>query len=271
MEIRYFGWSGVTIRHADTSVGFDLFGDEVTWDAVGDAATTILCLTHGHPEHCGSLRRLLSASDAHLHLARTHLVSSPAVVEYITHGGSFAQVNRHSLRNAEGVSIASTQVTTFTWKHMPLLPPGVRPKIEYITHLLSRPIGFVRISTSSIGLPIRAPTLGFHITFADGRTILNYAEGLHRLTDPREVESVARTLPVEVLLFAVEPEDVDVVPRWLKILRPATIFLYEAHRPWRELFRLPYIDLRAYATELSSRYQETRFNVLIYPGQSVTI
>jgi len=260
MEIRYLGWSGVTVRHADTLITFDPFGDGLTGDGIEAATSTILCLTHGHPDHCGSVRRLLAAPGV-----TTDLVSSPAVVDYIARGGPFPRVKLHSLVATESISIGGTQVTAFSWKHLPLLPPGVRPRIEYTAHLLSHPISFMRIGISSLGLPIHAPTLGFHITFADGRSVLNYAEGLHRLTDAREVEAVARTLPADVLMFAVEPEDVEAIPQWLKILQPATVFLYEAHRPWRELFRLSCVDLKAYTAELSSRFRETRFTALVHP------
>jgi len=265
MEVQYFGWSGVAIRRADTLVGFDLFGDAVTWAKLDDPATTILCVTHGHPEHCGSLMRFLATPDAHL--PTTHLISSPPVIAYVTRGSGLPIAHAHALEAGDTVSIDGARVTAFAWKHMPLLPPGVRPKIEYAAHVLSRPIDFARIAFGGLHLPLRAPMLGFHLTFADGTTVLNYAEGLHRITDPREVEAVAHELPADVLLFAVEPEDVQAIPRWLEMLRPAAVFLYEAHRPWRERFRLPSVDLNAYATELSERFQHTRFKTLIYAGQ----
>ncbi len=267
MEIQYFGWSGVAIRRADTLVGFDLFGDAVTWAKLDDPATTILCVTHGHPEHCGSLMRFLATPDARPHLPTTHVISSPPVVDYVTRDSGLPIAHAHALEAGDTVSINGARVTAFGWKHMPLLPPGVRPKIEYAAHVLSRPIDFARIAFGGLHLPLRAPMLGFHITLADGTTVLNYAEGLHRTTDPHEVEAVAHELLADVLLFAVEPEDVQAIPRWLEMLRPATVFLYEAHRPWRERFRLPYVDLDAYATELSDRFQHTRFKTLIDSGQ----
>jgi len=271
MEIRYFGWSGVTIRHGDVVVGVDLFGDAVTWDALGGATTIILFLTHGHPEHCGSLRRFLSQPGARPDLSTTHLISSAAVLDHVARGTALPAANAHPLEAGVGVAIDGTRVTAFAWKHMPLLPPGIRPKIAYAAHLLSHPIELMRIGLSGLRLPMRAPMLGFHMTFADGRTVLNYAEGLHRLTDPREVEAVAQERPAEVLLFAVEPENVAAIPRWINVLRPTTIFLYEAHRPWRELFRLPYVDLETYAIDLSNRFRQMRFGTLIHPGQAVTV
>jgi hypothetical protein len=263
MEIQYFGWSGITISHGDTVVGFDLFGEAVTWDLLPNAATTILCVTHGHPEHCGSLRRFLSAGDARLD--RTHVVSSQPVIDHVTRGLNHA-ANTHPLSRDASVAIDGVRVTAFTWKHMPLLPPGMRAKMSYVTHVLSRPIEFARVASSGLRLPMNAPMLGFHVAFADGSTVLNYAEGLHRLTDPREVEATAQRLPADVLLFAVEPDDVDVIPRWIEILSPSTVMLYEAHRPWREMFNLPYVDLEEYAARLSTRFRQIQFIPLLAAG-----
>ncbi|SRR5581483_5248557 len=266
MDIRYYGWSGLTVRHANTLVGFDLFGAAVKWRTLDTAQTTILCLTHGHPEHCGSLRSLLLADDGRSRLPTTYLVSSASVADYVARGGALPSDNVYGVGANETVSISGTRVSAFAWKHMPLLPSGIQPKVEYIAHVLSHPIELMRIGLSSLSLPMNAPMLGFHITFADGCTVLNYAEGLHRLTERREVEQVAQYLPADTLLFAVEPEDVDVIPHWVEILHPSTVYLYEAHRPWRELFRLPYVDLSDYSQRLSNRFKQTQFRALLLPG-----
>jgi len=260
MEVQYFGWSGITIRHGDTLIGFDLFGEAVTWEALPDAATTMLCVTHGHPEHCGALRRFLSAPGARLD--GTHVISSQPVIDHVTRGLKRA-ANAHALTENAFVAINGSRVSAFEWRHVPLLPPGARAKTSYTAHVLRRPLTFARIAISGFRLPLNAPMLGFRVALADGLTLLNYSEGLHRLTDQREVEMIARALPAQVLLFAVEPEDVKAIPRWIEILSPSTVILYEAHRPWREVFGLPYVDLEAYAAELSARFRQIRFGPLI--------
>lgn len=264
MDIQYFDWSGITLRHGDTIVGFDLFGESVTWNVLPDAATTILCVTHGHPEHCGSLRRFLSAENARLD--RTHVISSPAVIDHVTHGVQIPAANLHPIEKNRVLEIDGVRITAFEWQHMPLLPPSARAKTSYAVHVLRRPIEFARVATGGLRLPMNAPMLGFHVTFADGLRVLNYAEGMHRLTDAHEVESTARQLPADVLLFAVEPEDAAVIPRWIEILSPSMVILYEAHRPWREMFDLPYIDLEDYAAKLSARFRQIEFVPLIVPG-----
>ena len=267
MEIRYFGWSGITVREGDVLVGFDLFGDAVTWDAIGDAATIILCLTHGHPEHAGSMRELLAAPGARLD--GVHLVSSPDVVAHVNKDGLLSDARVHGIADGETITVAGVELTTFIWQHMPLLPPGIWPKVEYAFQLLSHPFDLVQIGLSGLRLPANAPTLGFHVVFADGTRVLNYAEGLHRMTNPDEVATNAARFPAETLLFAVEPDDTADIPRWVDALGPSRAYLYEAHRPWRELFGLPYVDLDDYAVELAERLPDTDFAALTEPGQIV--
>lgn len=269
MQIRYFGWSGISLQHSNTLVGFDLFGDAVAWDVLRLEPTIILCLTHGHPEHAGSLQAFLEASAASAYLANIHLVSSPDVVKHINRNGILAPNNIHMVKDRESVTIAGVTVTAFTWVHMPLLPPGLRPKVEYLFQLILHPIDLIRIGTLGLRLPMNAPQLGFHIAYPDGTTILNYSEGVHRLTNPREVEWVARTLPADTLFFAVEPDDAATIPRWVEMLAPREVYVYEAHRPWRDLFHLPFIDLNHYTCKLSERFETVAFSALTRTGQII--
>ena len=269
MQIRYFGWSGITLQHGNTLIGFDLFGDAVTWDVLRQEPTVILCLTHGHPEHAGSLQAFLEAPQASPHLSNIHLISSPDVIQHINRHGILAPGHVHPVKDGESVTIEGVKVTAFTWVHMPLLPPGLRPKVEYISQLILHPIDLVRIGTLGLRLPMNAPQLGFHIAYPDGMTVLNYSEGVHRLTNPREVERVAQNLPAELLFFAVEPDDVQAIPRWVEMLAPKVAYLYEAHRPWRDLFHLPFLDVNAYAHELSGHFGAIAYNALINVGQVI--
>lgn len=266
LEIRYSGWSGVALVGAGGTVAVDPFGEAASWAALPEG-DTVICLTHGHPEHCGSAHELLRRAGP-ARLASTHLVSSPQVVRHVNRGEWLGAGQVHALPPRRLVSVGSLRIATFAWTHLPLLPPeSLRAKAAYATSLLRHPIEALRIGLAGVRLPMRAPYLGFHVTFADGRTVLNYAEGLHRLTDLGEVAAVAAELPAETLLLAVEPEDIDAIPRRLEILRPREVVLYEAHRPWRELFELPYLDLDRYAAELRARFPRMTVRALTRPGQ----
>lgn len=269
MEIRYLGWSGITLRHSGTLIGFDLFGDGVSWDVVAQEPIIVLCLTHGHPEHAGSLRDFLETAEVRPYLPNIHLVSSAQVIRHINRHHILAEENLHPIEHGGSLSIAGITVTAFTWVHMPLLPPGLLPKAEYIAQLVLHPVDLVRIGTMGLSLPANAPQLGFHITYPDGKTVLNYSEGVHRLTDAAEVRQIAKTLPADMLLFAVEPDDAETIPHWVKILDPRQVYIYEAHRPWRNLFHLPFIDVNAYAGELSERFPQMTFHALTTVGQTL--
>ena len=269
MKIQYYNWSGITLQHSNTLIGFDLFGDAVSADVLRQEPTVILCLTHGHPEHAGSLQALLESPDARPCLRNVHLISSPDVVQHINRHGILPPENVHPVRNGERVTIAGVTVTAFSWVHMPLLPPGLRHKIDYILQLAIHPVDLIRIGTSGLRLPMNAQQLGFHIAYPDGKTVLNYSEGVHRLTDAREVEQVAQNLPARIVLFAVEPDDAQAIPRWVEMLAPKEVYLYEAHRPWRDLFHLPFIDLNDYARKLSERFGAIAFTALTSAGQVI--
>ncbi|MCC7208182.1 MAG: hypothetical protein IT323_12815 [Anaerolineae bacterium] len=267
MKVKYYNWSGITLAHGDTLVGFDLFGDAVTWETLKGYQTIILCLTHGHPEHAGSLRSLLESPEAQGYRERIHLVSSPAVTKHVNRSAYVPTQNVHSVQDRECVTVAGATITAFTWVHMPLLPPGLRPKVSYVLQLLAHPVNLAKIAVQGLRLPMNAPQLGFHIAFPDGATALNYSEGVHRLTKAAEVARVARDLPAGALFFAVEPDDVGAIPRWVETLGPKSVYLYEAHRPWRDLFHLPFVDLTSYACELAERFPDITFTALTEIGQ----
>jgi len=270
VRVRYFGWSGVAIEHAGLTVGVDLFGDAVGWVALDADGPVVLCATHGHPEHCGAYRRLLSERPDPTEGPEVHFVASSRVADHAAPGGILPPERVHPVEAGDAVALDGLDLAVFRWEHLPLLPPGLGEKASYLARLAARPFHLARIALSGLRLPLWAPTHGFHLAFADGRTVLDYAEGLHRLTDADEVREVARRLPAEVLLFAVEPEDADAVPRWIEVLGPSSVILYEAHRPWRELFGLPYVELEDYADRLSKRFPSVAFHPLTEPGQTTS-
>lgn len=269
MKVQYYNWSGITLQHQQTLIGFDLFGEAVTWDVLHQERMIILCLTHGHPEHAGSLQAWLEAPEARPHLPNIHLISSPDVIHHINRKGILEPHNVHPVQAGERITLGGVTVTAFTWVHMPLLPPGLRSKLEYIAQLILHPLDLLRIGTCGLSLPMNAPQLGFHLVYPDGTTVLNYSEGVHRLTDHREVEQVASRLPADMLFFAVEPDDAEAIPRWVERLAPKEVYLYEAHRPWRDLFHLPFINLDEYAQELRRRLPTMTFTQLTKAGQII--
>lgn len=266
MEVRYFGWSGIAVSHQGLTVGFDLPADAASFvDERAGEGEMALCVTHGHPDHCAGLRALLAAGRRSAD--EPVLVGPAAVVEYGARSGEYSSDRLRSVEPGDETSIGGGTVTAFEWQHLPVLPPGLSPKLSYLRKLLGRPGEVVRIAASGAGLPVRSTTLGFHIRFSDGHTVLNYAEGLHHRTAPDEVAEVSNRLSAEVLLLAVEPEGVEAIPRWIAILEPEVALLYEAHRPWREIFDLPELDLDGYREELAADFPELAVGTLTRTGE----
>lgn len=252
------------------TVGVDLFGAAVGWESL-PAGSIVLCATHGHPEHCGLFAELLRNADPE-RLKATHLLSSPDVVDPILDQSPLPAGNAHGVAAGGSVSLEGVRISTFSWQHLPILPPeSLAAKAEYAKQLSRHPIEAARIAFSALRLPMQAPYLGFHITLPSGLKILNYSEGLHRMTNASEVTSVAEALPADVVMLAVEPEDTEAIPHWIEILSPSTVIIYEAHRPWREMFELPYVDLADYAETLGKDLPGIRVEALIEPGDRVDV
>lgn len=266
MEITYHGWSGVSLNRDQVHFGFDLMTPP---SGSTGSDGVVLCFTHGHPDHVGAVRSMSKQHDSELE-ARTHVVSSREVLRAIA-GEENGPRHLHAMRAGDQIELAGAEIECFDWTHMSLLPPGLRPKLAYVRSLLSHPFGLARIGLEGLGHPLRAPMLGFGVRFDDGLTVLNYGEGLHRHTDIDDVRRVAKRFSPQVVLFAVEPEDTEVIPKFLEILDPDVAFIYEAHRPWRELFELPWVDLDDYAGTLGERFPGVNVIPLVEADTAVEV
>jgi len=158
--------------------------------------------------------------------------------EPVTAGGFFA--------DGKGV-----QAEAFSWRHMPLLPPGIIPACRHVWRLLR---GW-RKATSIIRMMLTGPRragemLGFVLTVGEDMSVIAYGEGLHRYTCPSEVRAVTGTLQKACLLVAVEPEDVAALPDLVRESGVVAAFLYEPHAGWRDGFNMPRADLAALAAEI---------------------
>jgi len=261
MDIVYLGWSGVIARVQEVAVIFDPPDAPGVAAAIRPARAAIACVTHGHPDHVAGARGLLGALPGQPSLRSVHLVSSAPIVRWAAAG------DRHAVSDRGAVEIAGARITAFAWTHAPLLPPGFRSSLAYAARVIRRPASAFDIARAALGRPLRAPTLGFHVAFPGGQTLINYAEGLHGRADPLTVGVVASSLPAQAALVAVEPEDVPHLPRWISLLDSEQIYLYEAHRPWRERFGLPTVDLQACADRLAAQFPRLRLQALTLPAR----
>lgn len=264
MHLTYEGWSGLWFRHGGTWLGFDP-AQAPPPNAGPDRV--IVCVSHGHPDHFEGARELSRSSELPL-LARSHVVSTPPVIRRL----SRARLRHlHALRGGESTEVDGVRVHGFWWDHMTLLPPERDLRAIYLQKFLSHPFALANVALHGLGSPIAAPTLGFVVELPDGPIILNYGEGLHRNTDPRQVEEVSRRYQPDVLCLAVEPEDLEAVATWVSVLDAPIVLVHEAHRPWRDAFGLPHVHLQSFCAEMSARLGSRRVIPLARPGTALDL
>ena len=252
MEVRYHGWSGVELVGEEVRIGFDLPYEAVEeWTRID--APAALCVTHGHPDHCGLLTRLERREETDLGF---DLVAPKVVAERFRHlwAGGPNRV-RHSGFGDYG-EVGPVTIERFYWQHLPLVPAEPGRAARFASRLLAHPVELLKIGRAALQLPLSSPMHGYVVEWPEGPTVVNYAEGLHDETTEGELEYVAETWEPDVVLAAVEPEHAVAVRRCLDRLDPREAYLYEAHRPWRETFGLPLVDLEEFARRVddSRRY-----------------
>jgi len=251
-EITYLGWSGFHMSGPGRSA---VYIDPPKGTAFQDVPTVVF-ITHGHPEHLGGVLDLLRCGNA----SSTTIVASGVVCRYLRRqcadpGVRFEQVTVGSFF-ADGTGV---RAEVFAWRHMPLLPPGIKPACRHVWRLLRgwrKAMGIIRMMLAG---PRRAgEMLGFVLSAGDNMPVIVYGEGLHRRTRLGEVRAVAGAFEQACLLVAVEPEDVAALPWLLRASAARFILLYEPHGNWRDGFGMPRADLRALATELKADGKRVR-------------
>lgn len=252
MRLTYLGWSGFRIDRLDGSL---LLIDPPAGVSIPTDRPQIILITHGHPEHLGGTRAILTGCGS----AAITVCASPEICKYLSRKTRGCNVTFKAARADECLTLADgLEVGIFRWKHLPLLPPGgVGPALAHLLALASRPLLAARIISAGIFGPRPDPMLGFRIA-GDGETVLAYGEGLHRLCTSADAALQARGCEGETLLAAVEPEDADHLPDLIRATKPGRVFLYEPHAKWRNAFRLPRADLGTLAASLQHYGIETR-------------
>lgn len=244
-QLSYLGWSGFRVH---SHGGIDLYLDPPGGTTFPPEQSAHILITHGHPEHVqGTLEHIRDPARA-----------LPVVVA--AGQGVCRYLRRHSTHDSDRFQIcvpgqhfelAGYGIDVFKWTHMPLLPPRLGAKLNHVRRLLSRPLLAARIILAGSVGPWPYPMLGFRLARPGHTRILLYGEGLHRRANPRTLAQQARELPSDLLLAAVEPEDVTILPELIAHLAIDKVALYQAHQPWRKSFGLPLADIDALAATLS--------------------
>lgn len=246
-QIEYLGWSGFRITLYD---GAEIYVDPPKGTKFPDQDLLIL-ITHGHPEHLGGTLDHVRdmASDQ-----QTTIVASKTVCRYLDKECRSAKVNFNPTEPLE-VSMLSggVRITSFEWHHMPLLPPGFIAPIRHTWHILK---GF-KHTWNILKMSLKGPKgagvmLGYALNI-NGESIIIYGEGLHRHCNAADVTFIGAIAPASTILVASEPEDIDDLPALVAASGAAKAIVYEPHRPWRDLYQLPHIDLEKLQQKINDR------------------
>jgi len=246
LVLGYLGWSGFRIVFSD---GTEFYIDPPKGTALPLDRETNILITHGHPEHIAGTLEYLCNPDRN---ARVLVAASAAICRYLRKRSTQNADHYQPCKPQQHISISGLGIDIFKWRHMPLLPPGFKPALNHIKCLISHPLLAMSIIAAGLRGPLPFPMIGFRIVPLEGPRVLVYGEGLHRLTSPTNTHRIGIDLPADILLVAVEPEDINVLPDLVNKTGITTIGLYEAHRDWREAFDMPYADLEALASVLET-------------------
>lgn len=237
-EIKYLGWSGF---HIHTPSGENIFIDPPK-GTIFPKTELIIFITHGHPEHIGGTLNFLRDPSTDQKLT---IISSKKISSYLREKckkNNITFVNTHNYD--QRVLSPYLSFKSFNWTHMPLLPPGILASLRHILKMIK---GF-RLAWKIIRKSLNGPLgsggyLGYILDLKSGPNIIIYGEGLHRHSSLQDVINIGKISPGSTLFVAAEPEDVEILPDLIKASGACSAILYEPHRPWRDIFELPHINL----------------------------
>ncbi len=244
----YLGWSGF---HIYSQEGQQIFIDPPKGTAFPKDIPITIFITHGHPEHLGGtldhVREIVTAQS-------TTVIASETVCRYLSKECQRGRVNFIKVGPGQTQNLApGSSFEVFQWKHMPLLPPGLGAAARHIFHILRHFKAAWRIISMSLNGPRGAgKMLGYLLRLSEGANIIIYGEGLHRHSRTEDIATIGRKVSDAILIVAVEPEDYAELPQLVAASGAAQAVLYEPHRPWRDIFKLPHADLQALQKTLSN-------------------
>ena len=247
------GWSGFHIYRPEIHgpESLHIYIDPPKGTFFGNEGAITIFITHGHPEHLGG-------TVDHIREIATEQIStviaSETVCQYLSGECQRDKVRFINVKpGQEQTLVADIGFEVFQWQHMPLLPSGFRAAVRHAFSILRR----FRVAWRIIKMSIHGPKgpgemLGYLLRLPEGVNIIIYGEGLHRHSRVEDVAAIGRKAPGAMLMVASEPEDIAELPQLVVASGAAQAILYEPHRLWRDIFKLPHVDLPALQKKVSA-------------------
>ncbi len=247
LHMTYLGWSGFRFSW---SGGPQIIVDPPDIVGIDREREVWILLSHGHSEHvAGSLNYLKDTT----RVAPVTILASPPVCNYLESRYGRKDDQFISCHTGDIKTIHDLRIDVFCWRHMPLLPSGLRPILRHLFRLALHPNFTINIMRNDLRFMKVGPMLGFRLVPKRGPRLLLYSEGLHQHTSKIEVEETGRLLKAEALLFSVRQEDTQVITELVSAIGVPIAVPYEAHRFWKKGFGLPIASLDNIAINLKNR------------------
>ena len=183
MSLNYYGWSSFEIETVNGSLLFDpmyrpLFNAEYC-DPEDYKNAKIICVSHGHYEHCVDVPSIMNATDA-------TVVSSKTVCDFVARKTKFNGERSHAIASYEEVSVSDFEITAFPWGHR----ETSLAEFFKLAIVKSELLSILSFAWKSRQTPVNAPYFGFYVKCPNNLGIMNYSEGLGDLTDTAQVSSL---------------------------------------------------------------------------------
>jgi hypothetical protein len=250
--LAYLGWSGFDLRFPGLP---PVLFDPPDGATIPRDRDICLIITHGHPEHIAGAAAYLRTKARN---GRAEVLASPGVCRALKRRSGNKQDVFYPCRPGQTHSVDKFTIDVFECRHMPLLPPEKGEGLRRLRQIASNPGLAAGILADVLRFPLPGPTLGFRLACAQSPSILFFGEGLHRRARRDKIAATGARLPGDILIAAVEPEDVEAMPDLVSATGALTVVPYEAHAPWRRGFGMPAADLDT----LSSRLQRQGYDIV---------
>jgi len=228
VQIRYYGWSALSIETGHGPMFFDPFYRHycgAQWFGLDDfARAKVVCVTHGHEEHFLDTPAVVNRSGA-------TVVAHRAVTDYLRWRYRMPAAQLQPVPNGTTVEVPGFKVSTFTWKHRDINLYKALTKAVF--HGNATQLSWAW--SSATNAPFYSPYTGFHVELPDGTTVLNYNEGFNTKMTDTEIGELGRRFRTDVLLAGMQLDFMDDLERGVRALNPKLVVLYPPHEKFHEM------------------------------------
>lgn len=221
-QIRYYGWSALSIETAQGALFFDPFYRKycgAQWFGLEDFAhATVICGTHGHEEHYLDIPLVAKRSGA-------TVVGHKTLCDYLKWRSHIDPAKLVAVGQFETRELPGFRISAFKWKHRDINLYKALTKAVF--HGNATQLSWAW--SSATNAPFYSPYMGYHVELPGGLTVLNYNEGFNTKMTDREIAEIGSRHRTDVLLAGMQLDFTADVARGAAALNPNIVVLYPPH------------------------------------------